>query len=535
MYIRLFFVISLSFILLPIMAQNDKKQQSSSSPNYTDVDKFYEQQNSQFDIFINQQNEDFDSFIQQKQKEFDEFLDSINRDFVKYLAGDWKTVRLSGRVRYEKDKEIKPIIREEKEDEPQKDRIIQGEIISIVKESKPQPEPIVPIQGNKLVVNYNSFSFYGTPMKVRWGDAQKFKFTTLNNKEIANAYERFSSDGYKNLLSDCLVLRKKYQLCDWAYYKMLESLSTTIFGKRTNEAIFLQGVLYGKSGYMMRFAVDKKANKLHLLCAMRDKAYNFSYYHIDGKDFFLFDKSKPGLLDYCPKGYAGEQEMTLDIDQLPLLNKNLSEERIIKARTYPLMTKTCMNKNLIDFFNDYPTGYKNNNFMTRWAYYANTPVSDEIRNGLYPQIREKIQNLPPLTAANMLLNWIQPLPDGEQLKPENKEIGLHYAKDDDMWGIDRAFFAEESLYYPLSDCEDHAILYSHLVRDLLRLDVALVYYPGHLSTAICFDADVKGDGVMVEKRRFTVADPTSRGKVGTTMYQFRNTNPKEIKVILLER
>ena len=173
--------------------------------------------------------------------------------------------------------------------------------------------------------------------------------------------------------------------------------------------------------------------------------------------------------------------------------------------------------------------------MTRWAYYAETPVSEEIKNVLYPQLRQKIQNLPPLAAANMLLNWMQPLPDDEANRPENKDVGLHYGYDDAIWGADRAFFAEESLFYPLSDCEDHAILFSHLIRDLMGLDVALVYYPGHLSTAICFNTEVKGDAVMVGNRKFIVADPTSRGKVGTTMFQYRDTNPKDIKVILLKK
>jgi hypothetical protein len=41
-------------------------------------------------------------------------------------------------------------------------------------------------------------------------------------------------------------------------------------------------------------------------------------------------------------------------------------------------------------------------------------------------------------AANMLLNWVQ--------------MGLTYAYDEKVWGHDRAFFAEESLFYPFCDC-----------------------------------------------------------------------------------
>ena len=117
--------------------------------------------------------------------------------------------------------------------------------------------------------------------------------------------------------------------------------------------------------------------------------------------------------------------------------------------------------------------------MTRWATYANAPMDEEVVNYLYPQIREKIKGMSAYDAASRLLNWVQ--------------SGFNYQYDDVVWGEDRAFFGEETLYYPYCDCEDRSILFSHLVRDLLDLDVVLVYYPGHLGTAVAFNEPVEGD------------------------------------------
>ena len=104
----------------------------------------------------------------------------------------------------------------------------------------------------------------------------------------------------------------------------------------------------------------------------------------------------------------------------------------------------------------------------------------------------------------MLLNWVQ--------------TGFVYEYDDKVWGHDRAFFAEETLYYPYCDCEDRSILFSRLIRDLLGLDVALIYYPGHLATAVCFDSDVSGDIMLINNRKFVVCDPTYIGApVGAQM------------------
>ncbi len=467
--------------------------------------------------------ENFDTYVVNINKKFAAFVDSINNDYARFLEQTWNSTSFEGIRQQPKDDEVQPI-RYDKKDEPKKDNIIQGNVIHI-DTPKPQPTPIVPIEENQEIKAYRSFSFYGTTMKARWNDVHHFKFEAINKKNIAKAYRTFSQPQFKNLLHDCLELRKNYQLCDWAYYKMLESLAAAIYGKNSNEAVFLQGVLYAQSGYMIRFAIDPKTQKLHLLCKIVGHAFKHAYYLIDRHAFYIFDGTQPESLEFCPKEYLGEQPMSLDMPQLPKLTKELSEYRIIKTPDYSVEAKTRVNKNLINFFNDYPTSASEKDFMTRWAYYANAPVSKEVREELYPQLKKIIANMPPQMAARMLLKFVQP--DGEN--PQS----LQYGYDDNIWGDDRAFFAEETLYYPLSDCEDHAILFSHLVRDLLNLDVALVYYPKHLCTAIYFESDIKGDIVVVDNRKFVIADPTwENGPLGRLAPQFRNDEPS---VILLNK
>jgi hypothetical protein len=69
--------------------------------------------------------------------------------------------------------------------------------------------------------------------------------------------------------------------------------------------------------------------------------------------------------------------------------------------------------------------------------------------------REKLKGLSQKEAMERLLNWVQ--------------TAFVYEYDDKVWGDDRAFFPEETLYYPYCDCEDRSILLSRLVRDLLGL------------------------------------------------------------------
>ena len=150
--------------------------------------------------------------------------------------------------------------------------------------------------------------------------------------------------------------------------------------------------------------------------------------------------------------------------------------------------------------------------------YANTPMDDNITMSLYPSLKKQLKDKTELEATNMLLNTLQ--------------TGLKYEYDDIVWGSDRAFFSEESLYYPYCDCEDRAILLTRLVRDLLGLKCLLVYYPGHLAAAIEYsDSTVKGDYISLDGHKYIIADPTYiNAPIGYTMPGMDNSSAKVIKL-----
>lgn len=426
--------------------------------------------------------------------------------------------RLLAEKKKQQEEQERQLAEQKKKQQEKQSKPIEAVVVPVVLTVPPQPKPVNPIVENKVSMATSDFDFYGTPMKVRWGNAEKFKLNGTSKKDISDAFLELTDKGYTNLVHDCLELRKEYKLCDWAYYKMLQNIAEKACGKGTNEAIFLQGVLLNQSGYQIRFALEDNS-KLHIMSRMDGFPYDRGYLTADGKLFFLMDGCKAKNLTVCDAAYPGEQMMSLGVAEQPDLKKDLSDKRTVISRFVNVSADMQMNKNLMDFYTDYPTSYDGKDMMTRWAYYANTPVSSEVKDEVYPQLKQQIGNAPKLMAANMLLNWVQ--------------MGLTYAYDEKVWGYDRAFFAEESLFYPFCDCEDRSILFSHLIRDLLDLDVVLVYYPGHLYTAVCFNEDVTGDYIMVNGRKFTVADPTYyNANVGKTMSKMDNS---KAKVILLKR
>jgi hypothetical protein len=193
----------------------------------------------------------------------------------------------------------------------------------------------------------------------------------------------------------------------------------------------------------------------------------------------------------------------MQIARLPKCEANPTPKRKLVSRK-GVMTSVSVNKNLIDFFNQYPQANVDGDFTTRWAAYANTPLEKSVRDELYPPLKRTIASMSELEAVSILLNWVQ--------------TAFPYALDDTVWGNDRAFFAQETLFYPYCDCEDRSILFSRLVRDLLGLDVVFMYYPGHLATAVAFSEEGPGDWLLYKNRKYIVCDPTYiNAAVGRTM------------------
>ena len=419
----------------------------------------------------------------------------------------------------EEDKPVPPVVYpEEDKDKPIKDNPQPFEEIVPIVKPEPQPEPIVPIKETPKppVEVYYAFKFFNTPLKVRLENKHRFTLQGCDEKEISRVWGVLSRSSYNNALNDCLAIRSQNKLCDWAYLQMLQTLSEAFLGEHSNESVLLTAFLYCQSGYKMRLA--SADNSLFLLYASNHMIYNKSYWEIEGEKFYPLNCNLDQL-HICQVTYPKEKPLSLQIGTEQLLALQSSAQRSLQSKRYQdVKAVVNTNKNLIEFFDSYPSSIINDDFGTRWAMYANTPMSRQAKNSLYPDLKKTISGKSQLDAVNRLLNFVQ--------------TAFVYEYDDKVWGCDRAFFADETLYYPYCDCEDRSILFSRLIRDLLGLKVVLIYYPGHLATAVSFTEEVSGDYISMNGMRYTICDPTYIGApVGATMPKMDNG---KAKVILLE-
>ena len=515
--------------------------------------------------------EQFNQFRQESQAKYQKFRQDAIRKYAEFVRSAWKEFGpLPPRPKPEKEKETPPVVIQEQllllplNSTPIK---IDAQPIALP-DVKPQPMPMVPIleqpivieeeqemvdipegesqQGKingkneklqadvplgniisqeelykqkkkfdqELMAQYVDFDLYGTSLHARFTEKEAFQIKKLTPDGIADVYEQMASANFNNTIRDCLELRIRHQLNDWAYLNMLQSLANACF-PTPNEATLFMAWLAQQTGYKVRLAI--RDEHLHMLYATEHMIYGRGYYTIDGVDYYVFGEDV-GRLKICDAEYPNEQALSLRITQPMQIAETRSEPRTLQSKRYSDMVfKTDVNKNLLNFYQNYPTSSIGGNIMTRWAMYANVPLDATISNSLVNELREKLKGMNEKDAMERLLNWVQ--------------TAFVYEYDDKVWGGDRAFFPEETLYYPYCDCEDRSILLSRLVRDLLGLKVVLVYYPGHLAMAVCFNSDVAGDYIEYDGNRYVVCDPTYIGaRIGMTMPGMNN---KEAKVILL--
>lgn len=487
----------------------------------------FAQERETFEEFNKKRQERFDAFKEQRRKEFEEFRRKRNEEFAKYMRGKWDAVDPKPVTPKPKDETIPPVVVPKDEPVPVNPEPKPVPIVEVVPvpELEPQPEPIDPIEEVPVtpvapVQPSVSFTFFGTTDKVRFDKKNSIHLSSLNENAIADAWLKLSEESYTNLIHDCLELRKNYDLCDWAYLQMLRDVSESVCGKGTNESVLLMAYVYCQSGYQMRLAID--GQKLHLLVASKHHIFGLSYFNLDGTNFYPFLRDGDRINDrvyICAASFPQEKAMSLLVPKAQEFAVNYKGQRTIKSERYPNVAATIkVNQNLMSFYNTYPTSMLDENIMTRWAMYANTPLAKDVKDQLYPQLRPLVSGKSQLDAVNILLNWVQ--------------TGFEYEYDDKVWGGDRAFFAEESLNYPYCDCEDRSILFTRLVRDLLGLKCILVYYPGHLAAAVLFTKSVEGDYIELKGQKYIVTDPTYIGApAGMTMPSMDNQNAK---VILLK-
>lgn len=469
---------------------------------------------------------EFEQFEQQNAAEYDNFRQRANATYAEFLKHAWREMGLEQPIKPPKiDPPVQPVAPQlppREADKPINPKPLIFKGISRVDPPKVTPFPRYEIPEVKpeqepfmLPMPVN---FFGESCTVRLkSGVGEVKLPVPTNQYISEAWKQLSDGRFDPMFADCMAIREKLKLNDWGYFQLAKRVAEEFCEtKNSNDSKILQAFLMTQAGYKIR--MGRYNNKLFLLfpCDERISGKCFIRFNDNPTPFYLLDEDaalaqRITLCEVCDAAFPGEMGFSIDLPTLPELPFASSVMRVHKSTRYPdLRVDFEANKNLIDFFNTYP--------QAPWKTFALGSLSERTKQTIYPLLKKAIEGKSEVVAANIIINFVQ--------------TGFQYKTDGEQFGRERSLFGDESFYYPFCDCEDRAILYSILMRDLLGVKAALIYYPGHLATAICFsEGKVYGDYVEVGGDKYTICDPTYIGaSVGMTM---PNMNNAEAEVILI--
>lgn len=555
---------TISFIAGLLLALTGMAQENKGG-----ISGFMKEELEDFDKFMDDADKDFINFMREPWKEFEAekpVLKRVKPEPVKPVVYDEKTAPKSEKpvcltieeildmttsegkqkpvvqlnevdrivfdkpeVIVRKKKDPKVIIIEEKAADkpavqPEKKPVV--EVVEAEPEAEPAPvveadrrpepaaEPRLPVsstptsplyrgESGRSKIVYSGLAFYLNNSLNR-----KCSLNGLNENAIADAYEALCNSDYKPLLADCAQIRKDLRLNDWGVFTLVRQVADTYCGT-ANESIVMQQFLLNEMGYKARMARKATEDKMMLFVATDCSIYAHPYITLNGQNYYNLSGNNEQCQFYmCQKDSPkAKNSVGMQLKEAPLFPGTVVSSTH-QAKGSAARVTVDVPKALMDFYKDYP--------QCDYSVYFNAPVNAAMENRILSSLAPLVQGRNEADAANILINFVQ--------------TAFQYQTDGQQFGYEKPFFVEELFYYPYSDCEDRAMLFSYLVRKLLGLDVVLLDYPEHIATAVRFNGNVSGDYLMVNGRKYTVCDPTYIGaSIGMTMPRYKTVSAKVLK------
>ncbi len=378
---------------------------------------------------------------------------------------------------------------------------------------EPKPLPVPSPVPESEVGAADEFDFFGERMRISSDPALKARLNGApGNQTIAAYWKQVASANFPPTVNQLLALRERLRLNDWGYYQLVMQTAESLQGD-DNAATLFSWFLLCKSGYTAK--VGYSEGTIYLLVPTAQILYGIPYYNLEGTRYYNFTyfkkAEKPGRLYTYQDDYPGaEQPVRLLLEKSPAIRKATANRQLkfhYAGKNYEI--PVTYNPNAIRFFATYPQ----TDLPVFFAAAIESEAEKSLLAGLGPVIAGKRET----EAVNIILRFVQ--------------TAFEYQTDEQQFAREKYLFAEETLFFPYSDCEDRSILFSYLVRRLTGLEVVGLHYPGHIATAVRFSEKVTGDQLKIGGETFVICDPTFiNADIGMAMPQFKTVTPEVIRI-----
>jgi len=344
--------------------------------------------------------------------------------------------------------------------------------------------------------------FYGDKVHTpSMNDLQVLIGQPLTHTAIEQFYSSLSLLPFGNLVENLLAFKKEKQLDDWLFYQLIRTAAESISPKKENyhRYTLYKWFLLNQTGYS---AVTRLRNDTLLLYVQSNEnvydipsmLYNQEQYiclnyHDYGSNIDFkqgrFQDIKVVAQNIAAKGFSYK------INRMPDFNPESYEVKPIQfaygQRNYEFKVK--VNKSINKLFNNYPS--------VEYAMQFTAPLSNATYQSLIPALKQTVAKMNQKKGVDYLMHLTR--------------SSFAFENDASLYGKDKRFSPEQTLFSEYSDCEDRAAFFFYLVKEIYNLPMIVLSYPQHVTVAIQFDSP-QGNPIVYKGNQYSVCEPTPQFK-----------------------
>ena len=445
--------------------------------------------------FREEQLQRLEQFRSAKQREMAEFRDSLNEAYARFLEEKWESFNL-----YREERGFRPMpkppvydpTKPQPDDKPALPPVVVNVPPVPAADTVPMPDfkPVNPEPKATVTAE-----FFGTQVRLQQVDKMHIgRLAGVSESNVADYWGRLSKLPVETIASDLQRTGSALRLNDYGLFLLARELAATyIPGASENERVVFSAFMLNQVGLSAK--IGRSGGELYALLAARQELANTSYFTFSGgnadpgRRYYVINLRHRQLTEIqtCAAQYGdGGTPLDFAVTAAPQLSYAAGSQQLQFDGTGYVVD---YNRNLVNYFSTYP--------CVDFAIYGTAPVDSRMIDDLRRQLSPHIASKPQVEAVNYLLHFVQ--------------NAFRYKTDQDQFGYEKWNFAEETLVSAYCDCDDRAIFFAQLVRNLLGMEAVLVNYPGiHLAAAVRFtDGSLTGGTyVTVDGSRFHICDPT---------------------------
>lgn len=353
------------------------------------------------------------------------------------------------------------------------------------------------LSDNLAAAELNLF-FYGAPVQMEFESSLQqapILEGTPGREQLESRMRLWDEGALFNFSISLKTKAQELHLDDVATARLMRACAVQLYGETLDAALF-EWLILRHCGYDALLGTGGTL-----------KVYLHYAFLTEGTQFILFMGKKYTLPQGEPDPFSGKEQVFVsmkepaaprsalffNMHELPLLGKS----RRLRKCTFTYAEKEYKlfvpwMDDVVDYLNDLPV-------IALGPLFYQTPMNLRAQQVLHDSLSTWTRGFTSKQTLDFLLAFLQ------QAFP--------YKRDKEYLRYDRHNFAEQTLAAAFADCEDKAVLFAQLVRDLLGYPALLIYNKSleHVSVAIAWSTPTVGHTLMHEQKRYLICEPANYG------------------------